>query len=30
VPMEFLVRTDFDLETGKARLTDLAGPQRVA
>jgi len=30
VPMEFLVRTDFDLETGKARLTDLIAPQRVA
>jgi len=29
VPLEFLVRTDFDLETGKARLTDLAAPQRV-
>lgn len=30
VPLEFLVRTDFDLETGKARLTDLIAPQRVA
>jgi len=30
VPMEFLVRTDFDLETGKASIKDLIGPQRVA
>ena len=30
VPLEFLVRTDFDLETGKVRITDLISPQRVA
>jgi type VI secretion system protein ImpF len=30
VPMEFLVRTDFDLETGNVRITDLISPQRVA
>lgn len=30
VPMEFLVRTDFDLETGKVRITDLVSPARVA
>jgi type VI secretion system protein ImpF len=30
VPLEFLVRTDFDLETGKVRVTDLASPARVA
>jgi len=30
MPMEFLVRTDFDLETGKVRITDLISPQRVA
>jgi type VI secretion system protein ImpF len=30
VPLEFLVRTDFDLETGKVRLTDLISPQQVA
>jgi type VI secretion system protein ImpF len=29
VPMEFLVRTDFDLETGKVRVTDLISPARV-
>jgi type VI secretion system protein ImpF len=29
VPLEFLVRTDFDLETGKVRVTDLISP-RVA
>jgi type VI secretion system protein ImpF len=29
VPLEFLVRTDFDLETGKVRITDLVSP-RVA
>jgi len=28
--MEFLVRTDFDLETGKVRITDLIAPPRVA
>ena len=28
VPLEFLVRTDFDLETGKVRIDDLA-PARV-
>ena len=30
VPLEFLVRTDFDLETGKVRITDLIAPPRVA
>jgi type VI secretion system protein ImpF len=30
VPLEFLVRTDFDLETGKVRITDLVSPARVA
>jgi type VI secretion system protein ImpF len=30
VPLEFLVRTDFDLETGKVRVTDLISPPRVA
>ena len=30
VPLEFLVRTDFDLETGKVKITDLISPQRVA
>ena len=30
VPLEFLVRTDFDLETGSVRITDLASPTRVA
>ena len=30
VPMEFLVRTDFDLETGKVKITDLISPPRVA
>lgn len=29
VPLEFLVRTDFDLETGKVQVTDLISP-RVA
>jgi len=29
VPLEFLVRTDFDLETGKVQITDLASPPRV-
>lgn len=29
-PMEFLVRTDFDLETGKVRITDLNAPLRAA
>jgi type VI secretion system protein ImpF len=29
VPLEFLVRTEFDLETGKVRIADLAG-SRVA
>jgi len=29
VPLEFLVRTDFDLETGKVRITDLISPPRV-
>ena len=28
VPLEFLVRTDFDLETGKVRITDLISPPR--
>jgi type VI secretion system protein ImpF len=27
VPLEFLVRTEFDLETGKVQVTDLAAPQ---
>jgi type VI secretion system protein ImpF len=30
VPLEFLVRTDFDLETGKVKITDLIAPPRVA
>jgi len=30
VPLEFLVRTDFDLETGAVRITDLISPPRVA
>jgi type VI secretion system protein ImpF len=30
VPLEFLVRTDFDLETGKVRITDLISPPRAA
>ena len=30
VPLEFLVRTDFDLETGSVRITDLISPPRVA
>ena len=30
VPLEFLVRTDFDLETGNVRITDLISAQRVA
>jgi type VI secretion system protein ImpF len=30
MPMEFVVRTDFDLETGKVRITDLMSPPRVA
>ena len=29
VPLEFLVRTEFDLETGKVQIADLAAP-RVA
>src|SRR5262245_59003710 len=29
VPLEFLVRTDFDLETGNVRMTDLISAQRV-
>ncbi len=29
VPLEFLVRTEFDLETGKVQIADLA-PSRVA
>jgi len=29
IPLEFLVRTDFDLETGKVQITDLVSP-RVA
>jgi len=29
IPLEFLVRTDFDLETGKVQITDL-GSTRVA
>jgi type VI secretion system protein ImpF len=27
IPLEFLVRTDFDLETGKVQITDLASPR---
>jgi type VI secretion system protein ImpF len=30
IPLEFLVRTDFDLETGKVQITDLVSPPRVA
>ena len=30
VPLEFLVRTEFDLETGKVRIADLVSPARVA
>ena len=30
VPLEFLVRTDFDLDTGKVRVTDLISAPRVA
>jgi type VI secretion system protein ImpF len=30
VPLEFLVRTDFDLETGNVRITDLLSAQRGA
>jgi type VI secretion system protein ImpF len=30
VPLEFLVRTDFDLETGSVRITDLVASTRVA
>ena len=30
VPLEFLVRTEFDLETGKVRITDLISPPRGA
>jgi type VI secretion system protein ImpF len=30
VPLEFLVRTDFDLETGKVRITDLISRPRAA
>jgi type VI secretion system protein ImpF len=30
VPLEFLVRTDFDLETGRVRITDLASSSRGA
>jgi type VI secretion system protein ImpF len=30
VPLEFLVRTDFDLETGNVRITDLMSAQRSA
>jgi|SRR5580765_6594633 len=30
VPLEFLVRTEFDLETGKVQIADLAPPPRVA
>jgi type VI secretion system protein ImpF len=28
IPLEFLVRTDFDLETGKVRVTDLKPPSQ--
>jgi type VI secretion system protein ImpF len=27
VPLEFLVRTEFDLETGKVKIADLASPR---
>jgi type VI secretion system protein ImpF len=27
VPLEFLVRTEFDLETGKVQIMDLISPQ---
>jgi type VI secretion system protein ImpF len=27
IPIEFLVRTDFDLETGKVQITDLGTPR---
>ena len=27
IPLEFLVRTDFDLETGKVQITDLGSPR---
>ena len=27
IPIEFLVRTDFDLETGKVQITDLGSPR---
>jgi type VI secretion system protein ImpF len=30
IPLEFLVRTDFDLETGKVQVTDLVSAPRVA
>ena len=30
VPLEFLVRTEFDLETGKVQIADLIAPPRVA
>jgi type VI secretion system protein ImpF len=30
VPLDFLVRTDFDLETGSVKITDLISPPRVA
>ena len=30
VPLDFLVRTDFDLETGTVRVTDLISPPRGA
>jgi type VI secretion system protein ImpF len=30
MPLEFLVRTEFDLETGKVKIADLAAPQRVS
>jgi type VI secretion system protein ImpF len=30
VPIEFLIRTDFDLEAGKVLITDLVSSQRVA
>ncbi len=30
MPMEFLVRTDIDLETGKVRITDMNAPLRGA
>jgi hypothetical protein len=30
VPLEFLVRTEFDLETGNVQVSDLAPSSRVS